>query len=263
MALCPICEHELPESSVGRCPNCGADVVEVAPAPEPARASGEGTPWDERARIGILAALVETTRQVLTGPTAFFRAMPVGSGLGSPLLYGAILGWLGAAASGFYQALFQSIVGTSLAEALLRFASPAAVPYDSALSGVLEGWGGFVAQLVFGGVIAAIGVLLTAGVLHLVLLLLGGARRGFEATVRVVSYSQAVGILFLLPFCGQLAGSLWALVLYVIGIAETHRSGYGKALGAVLLPLVVLCCCCGVVLGLVILGAAGLAAQLR
>ncbi len=28
------------------------------------------TPWDERERIGLLAALIETTRQVLTGPTA-------------------------------------------------------------------------------------------------------------------------------------------------------------------------------------------------
>jgi hypothetical protein len=280
MALCPICEHPLPETPVSHCPNCGADVVAappepyltpqvLPPAPPPDGWTPEphpraaGTPWDERGRIGFLAALIETTRQVLTGPTAFFRAMPVESGIGSPLLYGVILGWIGTVAAGFYQALFHSIVGTSLVEALTRLVNPGAVPSGSALSGFLEGWGGFAGQVVFGGVFAAIGVVLYAGVLHLALLLLGGAQRGFEATLRVVSFSQAVCILFLVPFCGQLAGALWALVLYVIGIAEAHGIGYGKAVGAVLLPLVLLCCCCGAVFSLVFLGAAGLATQMR
>jgi hypothetical protein len=47
---------------------------------------------------------VETTRQVLTRPSAFFRTMPVTGGLGSPLLYGVLLGWIGLAAA-FYQAI--------------------------------------------------------------------------------------------------------------------------------------------------------------
>jgi len=282
MALCPICEQPLPETPVSRCPSCGADVAAAVPpepylppppawppapapdgrTPEAPERSG-GNPWDERGRIGLFSALVETTRQVLTGPTAFFRAMPVEGGIGSPILYGVIIGWVGAVAASFYQALFHSIVGESLFEALARLANPNAVPSGSPLSGWLEGWGGLVGQAVFGGVLVAIGVILNAGVLHLALLLLGGARRGFEATVRVVSFSQAVSILFLVPFCGQLAGAIWVLVLYVIGLAEAHRIGHGKAIGAVLLPLVFFCCCCGVVLGLVFLGAAGLARQIH
>lgn len=282
MSLCPICEHPLPETPVGRCPNCGAEVVEVGgpppalppqlppspgptaePGSAPTPAGGEGTPWDDRERVGLTAALIETTRQVLARPADFFRSMPVTRGIASPLLYGTLLGWLGAVAAGFYSALFYSIVGTSLVEAVTQLVNPAAAPSNSPLAGVLEGWGGFVGQLVFGGVFAAIGIVLYAGVLHLALLLLGGAQRGFEATLRVVSFSQAVCILFLLPFCGQLIGALWALALYVIGIAQAHRIGYGKAIGAVLLPLVVLCCCCGAVVGIVSLGVAGLAAQLR
>jgi hypothetical protein len=279
MALCPICEHPLPETSPGRCPNCGADVVDVgAPgsdAPPPltpllvpalppgSSAGGEGTPWDDRERLGFLAALIETTRQVLTAPTAFFRAMPVASGIGSPLLYGVILGWLGAIATGLYQALFHSIVGTSPFEALARLIDPNAVPSASPLSGFLEGWAGFLGQVFFGGVLAAVGILIYAAVLHLALLLLGGAARGFEATLRVVSFSQAVCVVFLLPFCGQLVGAVWAFVLYVIGIAQAQRIGYGKAIAGVLLPLVVLCCCCGAFFLVIFIGAAGLASQLR
>ncbi len=161
MALCPICEQPLPETPVSRCPSCGADVAAAVPpepylppppawppapapdgrTPEAPERDGE-TPWDERGRIGFFSALVETTRQVLTGPTAFFRAMPVEGGIGSPILYGVIIGWVGAVAASFYQALFHSIVGVSLFEALTRLANPNAVPSGSPLSGWLEGWGG-------------------------------------------------------------------------------------------------------------------------
>jgi hypothetical protein len=42
----------------------------------------------------------------------------------------------------------------------------------------------------------------------------------------------------------------------VLGLAEVHRIGHGKAAAAVLLPVVVACCCCG---GLVFLFASALA----
>jgi hypothetical protein len=91
------------------------------------------------------------------------------------------------------------------------------------------------------------------------LLLLGGARRDFEATFRVVGFSQATSLVFLLPFCGQFIGIVWSLVLCVLGLAEAHRIGHGKAAAAVLLPLVLVCCCCA---GLLFLFAGVIAAAL-
>jgi len=88
------------------------------------------------------------------------------------------------------------------------------------------------------------------------LLLLGGARRDFEATLRVVCFAQATSVVFLVPFCGQLIGAVWTLVLYVIGLAQAHEISTGKAAAAALLPLVLLCCCCA---GLAILFASALA----
>jgi hypothetical protein len=179
---------------------------------------------------------------VLARPTAFFREMPVSGGLGSPLLYAVIAGWTGLAAAAFYQAIWVSIVG------------PASLPFGldrGELAYVfewLESWVGLVSQVVFGGVSVTITVFVGAGILHLMLLLLGGARRGFEATFRVVCFSQATTLLlviplFLIPFCG-LAVVAWCLTLYVIGLALAHQIGHGQALAAVLLPLVALCCCC-------------------
>jgi hypothetical protein len=262
MALCPVCRHALPESTAAFCPNCGASVSAEAPAGSPppplplpsappplsgpAHAGGPGGrrfAWDDRERTGILTTLVETTRDVLTAPREFFREMPVGGGLGSPILYALIVGWVGLAAAAFYQAIFNSITGGP-------FSGFGDRPELASVLGFMESWAGFVAQVVFGGVFVVIGVFIAAGILHLMLMLLGGARRDFEATVRVVSFSQATSLLFLLPFCGQLIGAVWTIVLYVVGLAEAHQIGAGKAAVATLLPLFVFCCCCVGVLSL-------------
>jgi hypothetical protein len=224
------------------------------PPPEPV-----GTAWDQRSRIGFFNALVETTKQVLTQPGAFFRSMPVTGGVGSPLLYAVVIGWVGLVAASLYQAIFYSVVGSRWA----AFAEER--PEIAALLAFVQGWGGFVAQVVFGGVFVAISVFVAAGILHLMLLLLGGARRDFEATLRVVAFSQATGVVLLLPFCGQIVGGasgLWTLVLYILGLAEAHQIGHGKAAAAALLPLL-LCCCCAALLGFLFAGTlAGLAGRL-
>jgi len=277
MALCPQCHHAVPDPLTGLCPNCGGDLRPSGPPPLPAGAgaapdpgvpplrphgappgpaAGPGIPWDQRERIGLLGALVETTRQVLTEPGAFFRAMPVTGGLGSPLLYGVLIGWAGLAAAAFYQAIFRSVVGSSWGGLGDR-------PELAAVLGWVEGWAGFVAQVVFGGVFVVIGVFVAAGIIHLLLLLLGGARRDFEATFRVVSFSQATSVLFLVPFCGQVVGGIWCLVLYVLGLAEAHQIGHGKAAAAVLLPIVLACCCCAGLAFLFAGAIAGLAGQMQ
>jgi hypothetical protein len=275
MALCPHCHHALPDATAGFCPNCGGNPRLTPPplppepgagalppaAPRPSERAGAptrtGIPWEEREQIGFVTALVETTREVLLQPGAFFRAMPVSGGVGSPLLYAVIIGWIGLVASAFYQAIFRSVVGSSLG------ALGSERPEIAALLGWVEGWAGFVAQAVFGGVFVVIGVFLAAGVLHLVLLLLGGARRDFEATLRVVSFSQATSILFLVPFCGQLVAGIWTLVLYVLGLAAAHQIGHGKAAAAVLLPILLVCCCCAGIAFLFAGAIAGLAGQIQ
>jgi hypothetical protein len=110
------------------------------------------------------------------------------------------------------------------------------------------------------------GVFIAAGILHLMLLLLSGARRDFEATFRVVSYAQATSILFLVPFCGTLVGGVWCLVLYVLGLAAVHQIGHGRATAAVLLPIALVCCCCallGFFFAATIAGLVGQMGQMR
>lgn len=271
MALCPHCQNNLPENATGQCPNCGGDLGAAAPPPQPPappptppvppaaapppsppgppggggvppaggapRRPRPGIPWDDRDRIGIATALIETTKQILGAPNEFFRVMPTSGGLGSPLLYAVIIGWIGVAASAFYQALFNSVVGSGMAA--LGESPEIAQAFNFAQS-----WGGFIFQLIFGGVLIAIGVFITSGIIHVMLLILGGAGRDFEATFRVVSFAEAPYILGLLPFCGQLIALVWWIVICIIGLVHAQRITGGKAAAAVLLPIVFICCCC-------------------
>ncbi len=265
MALCPHCQNALPEAATGRCPNCGGDIDQSVvpsvpappsadlpsplPVPPPPLGGGlppgagapppgpQGIPWDDRERLGLANALVETTKQILARPVAFFQAMPTSGGIGSPLLYAVIMGWLGVVAAGFYSALFNSVVGSGMAA---FDESPGfAQAFNLALS-----WGGFLVQVVFGGVRVAIGVFIFSGIFHVMLLILGGARRDFEATFRVVSFAYAPYVLALIPFCGGVVAGVWWLVLAVIGLTHAHEITGGKAVAAVLLPIVLFCCCC-------------------
>ena len=74
------------------------------------------------------------------------------------------------------------------------------------------------------------------------LLLLNGARRGFETTMRVAAYAHGSAAMFnLVPLCGGIIGSIWALVIVIIGIARAHEIPTGKAAAAVLIPIAVCC----------------------
>jgi hypothetical protein len=114
----------------------------------------------------------------------------------------------------------------------------------------------FVASILFvlGVIFVPISLAIWSGILHLCLLLVGGAREGYQATFRVVSYSAVTSIFNAVPFVGSLA-SLWGLVLTVIGLREIHKTTTGRAVGALAIPL-------GIVLVIILIGAASGVAKL-
>jgi hypothetical protein len=87
-----------------------------------------------------------------------------------------------------------------------------------------------------------IGMFVGAGIYHLMLMLLGGARRPFETTLRVAAYTNgATAVLNLVPICGAFAAAIYAIVANIIGLAKAHEISTGKAAAAVLLPVVICC----------------------
>jgi hypothetical protein len=254
MSLCPVCRQPLADPPERFCPSCGTDLTVNAPIPDtptaeppaippplepppPPQPPAGDTPWDRRSQLGFIPALFETTKQVLASPTQFFQTMPVTGGLGSPLVYALIVGYIGVLATAIYATVFWSVMGTAIPTFGRRGELDQLLP-------LVQGGAGLVWQIVIGPIRVLFVLFLLSGIFHLVLLMFGNARRGFEATFRVVSFGHATAILYLLPFCGTVVAPIYLMVVAIIGLSEAHGISRGAAAAAVLIPIVVVCCCC-------------------
>jgi hypothetical protein len=217
------------------------DPEQLALPPQPGSPQGS-TPWEDQGRLGIATAFVETTRQVLTTPTAFFRGMAPSGGIGASLAYGVLVGLVGVVASSLYLFVFKA----SLGPALRSFDEQEVV---TRLFPAVGGGLALAGQILFAPFGLVIRMFVAAGVVHVVLLLMGGAK-GFETTLRVMAYGEAPAILCIVPICGELASFPYRAVVIIIGLSEAHGVSRGAAALAVLLPLGLTCCCCAGVLGL-------------
>ncbi len=219
-------------------------IDEVAPETEegalpPLPVRVEGLPWEHRGERGFFSAIFETIRAVLLEPKVAFAAMQQTGGLGPPLFFFVLIGTVGGAAGILYSAVFHLVESR-------------ASPEQQAVAALLTSTVTIGLTIIILPFFLAALAFLSAGLVHLSLILLGGARRPFEATFRVACYAGgATAVLQLLPICGTIFASVWNFVCMVAGLSEVHGIGRGRAAVAVLLPSI-LCC------GLLLAGAAGL-----
>lgn len=200
-----------------------------------------GLPWDRRQELGFFSAFFETVKLVLLNPTAAFTNMKPEGGMGEPLIFAVFGGSIGF----IVNLLFTMLMG-----------SFGVVGDRDALAGLmgLGIWTIFI--IIFMPVFLALGLFIGAAIVHLCLLLVGGAKRSFETTFRVLCFSAgSTYLLLLVPFCGGLIAGLWLLVVECIGLARAHETTTGRAVLAVLLPVIV--CCGGALLIGVMFGTLG------
>lgn len=201
-------------------------------------------PWEERDRIGLVEALIQTIRLLVTDPSNAFSRLRADGDLTSPILFGLILSWAGMLLSQMWQLLFGGLMGSMFSgmEGLERAFGP---------SGAVGGFW----FLVVWPVIFVVLLFLSAGILHLCLMIVGATSdspSGFEGTLKVVSYSQVAGIASVVPLVGGFLFGIWALVLEVIGSSLVHRTTTARALMGVLIPLLACCACLAVFFSAVI-----------
>src|SRR5260370_7621248 len=105
---------------------------------------------------------------------------------------------------------------------------------------MLTGMGlGSIAFIILLPVMIVIGLFIGAAIVHLCLMIVGGANKPFEATFRVLAFSQgSTGPLQMIPVCGGLIAGVWGLVVTCVGLARAHETEPGRAVFAVFLPLV-------------------------
>jgi hypothetical protein len=201
-----------------------------------------GLPWEHRQQRGFFNAFVETLVMVLTKPGEAFSIMQREGGLGEPLIYALIGGCLGGIVSFLFSMGLQS---TGF------FANR----HDA--FGAMAGMGiGSVAFVILIPLFVVIGLFIGSAIVHVCLMIVGGANHSFETTFRVVAFSQgSVGPLQMIPVCGGMISLVWGLVCNCIGLARAQETDTGRAVLAVFLPLIV--CCGGIILIAVMLGGLG------
>lgn len=193
---------------------------------DPART---GLPWEHRSGRGLFNAFFETLVMVLTKPTLAFTTMKREGGLSEPLIYAVIGGSIGLIASLLFNLALQS---------LGLFADR-----SNALAGMVGVGIGLIFLIILMPIFVAIGMFIGAGILHVCLMIVGGAKQPFETTFRVLCFSiGSAHPLMIVPICGGLIAGVWGIVLECIGLARAHETDTGRAVLAVFLPLIV---CCG------------------
>jgi hypothetical protein len=246
--FCPHCGKEVADDQLF-CHHCGARMREddASSVLETVQTAGgrERTPWEEREMRGFFRGLFATANDALFRPSEFFRKMSVTGGLTDPLLYALILGMIGIMFSYLWQ-----IVTRGSMQGMIPGMQASTAP--DMFHGV-----GLALFAFFSPFFIIMGMFVSAGILHVCLMLVKGTKSGFEGTFRVVAYGYSANIFMVIPFCGGILTAVWAIVLSIIGLREAHETTGGKAAFAVFLPVIV---CCGLmvfVLALILGAAAG------
>jgi predicted Zn finger-like uncharacterized protein len=226
---CPQCNYSRsisvdripPRTRWVRCPRCGTRFEFVRSEHEHEGKQGVAIPWERRAQLGLWQGLIRTMRGVLFSPKRTFSSMPVTGGWREPLAFGLLAGSIGSMFTVFWEFMAESMgflkplwgVSTSISSPLvfllLMFLSPL-----------------FVAVYIF----------ISSVIIHILLLLVRGGTNGFQATLRVVSYSQATGAWNVIPLLGGAIGWVWSSIVYIIGLKEAQETSYARVILAFFIP---------------------------
>jgi hypothetical protein len=251
MVICPQCGFEQPETD--ECIKCGVIMSKFVQFQEMARSyegqvreisSKEYTPWESGE--GFIGAFLKTTQEALFSPTKFFEKAAAGEGYWSPLIYGLIAGIIGNGCAILWFWLFMA-----------QLIPMDKIPFQHSLS-ILR----LIIPLPFQ---LAIAIFIGSAIIHLCLMLVGGNKQGYKTTFRAVCYSYSAQLFNIVPFIGSLIGFIYMIILFILGVREGHGIGTGKAVLAVLLPMIVIfgLIIVAIVLAVMFVGSTGLLGGVR
>ena len=167
-------------------------------------------------------------------PTLFFRGVTNKEQVGRAVLYFVIIIVVTALFNLCWELLLpvseasNAVKGISWRPAIEMFAQAGRIPAVAVLNFFLAPFA------------ATVGLLLSAGLLHLPVRMFHKERQSLKTTLRIVSYAAGPSVLAVVPIIGStVVGGVWSLVLTVIGIREAHGMSTRKTLLCILLATVV------------------------
>ena len=182
-----------------------------------------GFPWPPPEDGPILTAFGATWKGSTFDPGAFFAETPREKGTGAAVIYYLIIGMLVAGATLFWDTLpflaAPPAEDTLAAELGFRAMNPAI-------------------RFLLAPAVLLLALIISTAVVHVLLLIFDGAKHGFRTTVRVFCYAYSPAIFGVVPILGGLVGSIWSVVLVIIGLREAHETATWKPAVAVLVPFI-------------------------
>lgn len=209
------------------------------PPPPPAPPVVDALPW-ERPSAG-LGSIFPTMGQFVTSPLQAYGKMSLTVDLVRPIAYYVAMVLIGQIFAQIWNAVFfdQTIAMVQ------RFLPPELAQQFAPFfqrPGIVQ----VVLTLIIFPIIFLILLLIWAGLVHMGLVVLGGAASGFAATLRVLCYARTADLGLAVPLVGGLVTFIWRRILEAIGLTTAHKCDPWKAVIAVILPMV-FCCLCIVV----------------
>jgi len=168
---------------------------------------------------------------------SFFDSVGNSQELSPALLFGVLVVW----------------ISTIIIEALLLiFQAPFLLIMPQA--GIVGAFGvvGLACFSLFSWLPVLLGILIYGLIIHLFLMLFGGANQGLRMTLRVISYACAPQIFIVVPLAGSCIAGIWMLILEIIGLAAAHRTDTWRAVLAILAPIILFACVVAIFYGAVI-----------
>lgn len=201
-----------------------------------------GLPWQREQDFESFSA---TVKEVLFSFPSAFQTMRVSGGVGSALGF-----VVGANVAAFLIAMLLQFMLNLVLGAFVALAGDGGAEAFGAL--LIGGLIGLVFGMLVGSILVAVIALVQSfvysGVVHLCLLIAGGANRGFETTYQVVAYSSgSIAMLAAIPFVGLIGIILYPVIL-IFGLMHSHATSGLRATVAVLLPFLA---CMGMIVLLV------------
>jgi len=194
-------------------------------------------PWEDMARIGFWRALLDTVAGVLLTPSRLFGLIEPQKNVRNALYFGVLTGSFGYIFGGLWKIFLNG-----------RAAQLESVPLPAFFSQTMQ-----TATVFFAPILALLALLLGGIGIHSFLMLARGNRKGFRATLQVMSYANAAYIFAMVPYIGAFVSAIWGLVAVVIGLRQVHGISTARAVIAVFLPFFALLFIAALVVVLVLL----------
>ncbi|MEO6847542.1 MAG: YIP1 family protein [Chthoniobacterales bacterium] len=187
--------------------------------------------WERRSEIGVFSALAETIKQIFANPSATFAHMKRDGGYWGPLSFLLLVG--------IPSYIFAVVCITVAQMSILAGSGESQV----ILRKIYPDKGSIIHMMLTNMLLSPLTITATAfigaAVIHLFLMISGGARESLKTTFRIYCYvNGAACVLQFIPLCGMYIYFIGAFILLCIALRVTHGTDSWRAVFAVVVPVI-------------------------